>query len=398
MYIMFQSSGCDFSFHLTYQVQITHVEDQIPFRVGIASDLMGLHRGGKKLPMEDVCYYQWPIPGIEQVVLRYVQKLSEKVFFALDFMFILMSRDITTSAGYDYILCQVATGQVASNGMVALNYVHKLYENVSLVLDFMFNLMSRDITASVGYDYILRQCRLRGKIDSNGCIFGRVTECGSHHYSFYRGEDILHLQLRPMMGSHYLTIRRPFVGLTAGAIGSSVGSPTNLALIRMQADATLPLEQRRHYKNLFHALYRIVADKGVLFLWKGASPTVVREMALNMGMLTSYDQSVEFCKDTFGLGDARASAVSRFFTSASSLPFDYVKTQIQKMQPDATGKYPYTGSLNCALKTLKAGGPLKFYTGFPVYCVRIAPHVMMTWIFFNQIQKVEKKLGCLGSS
>lgn len=91
------------------------------------------------------------------------------------------------------------------------------------------------------------------------------------------------------------------------------------------------------------------------------------------------------------------------------------------MQPDASGKFPYTGSFDCALQTLKSGGPLKFYTGFPVYCVRIAPHVMvsphpldhpqaftvqlcpppqllpssvqMTWIFLNQIQKVEKQLG-----
>lgn len=74
---------------------------------------------------------------------------------------------------------------------------------------------------------------------------------------------------------------------------------------------------------------------------------------------------------------AGASAVSGFFASACSLPFDYVKTQIQKMQPDATGKYPYTGSFDCAMTTLKSGGPFKFYTGFPVYCVRIAPHVMV---------------------
>lgn len=70
--------------------------------------------------------------------------------------------------------------------------------------------------------------------------------------------------------------------------------------------------------------------------------------------------------------------MSGFFASASSLPFDYVKTQIQKMQPDAEGKYPYTGSLDCVMKTLKSGGPLKFYTGFPVYCVRIAPHAMVS--------------------
>ncbi|KVI00232.1 Mitochondrial carrier domain-containing protein [Cynara cardunculus var. scolymus] len=183
----------------------------------------------------------------------------------------------------------------------------------------------------------------------------------------------------------------------AGAIGACVGSPADLALIRMQADATVPAAQRRNYTNAFHALFRITADEGVLALWKGAGPTVVRAMALNMGMLASYDQSVEFFKDNIGLGETStvigASTVSGFFAAACSLPFDYVKTQIQKMQPDAEGKYPYTGSLDCVMKTLKSGGPFKFYTGFPVYSVRIAPHVMMTWIFLNQIQKLEKAAG-----
>ncbi|KAL8159534.1 hypothetical protein V2J09_001071 [Rumex salicifolius] len=174
--------------------------------------------------------------------------------------------------------------------------------------------------------------------------------------------------------------QKALCGLTAGAIGASVGSPADLALIRMQADATLPAAQKRNYKNAFHALYRIAADEGILALWKGAGPTVVRAMALNMGMLASYDQSIEFFRDSLGLGEVAtvlgASTISGFFASASSLPFDYVKTKIQKMQPDAEGKYPYKGSLDCAMKTLKSGGPLKFYTGFPVYVVRIAPHAM----------------------
>ncbi|GAY57536.1 hypothetical protein CUMW_180220, partial [Citrus unshiu] len=189
--------------------------------------------------------------------------------------------------------------------------------------------------------------------------------------------------------------QKALCGLTAGAIGASVGSPADLALIRMQADATLPAAQRRNYTNAFQALYRIVADEGVLALWKGAGPTVVRAMALNMGMLASYDQSVEFFRDACGLSEL-PTVIGKYSLQSVcylclNLPFDYVKTQIQKMQPDAQGKYPYTGSMDCAMKTLKAGGPFKFYTGFPVYCVRIAPHVMMTWIFLNQIQKLEKK-------
>ncbi|ONI28674.1 hypothetical protein PRUPE_1G154400 [Prunus persica] len=44
----------------------SETESQIPFGLGVASDPMALRRGGKKLPMEDVCYYQWPLPGIDQ--------------------------------------------------------------------------------------------------------------------------------------------------------------------------------------------------------------------------------------------------------------------------------------------------------------------------------------------
>ncbi|XP_059454138.1 mitochondrial import receptor subunit TOM40-1 isoform X2 [Corylus avellana] len=51
----------------------------------------------------------------------------------------------------------VAAGQVATTGMVALSYVQKVSEKVSLASDLIYNYMSRDVTASAGYDYILRQ-------------------------------------------------------------------------------------------------------------------------------------------------------------------------------------------------------------------------------------------------
>ncbi|THU54319.1 hypothetical protein C4D60_Mb10t23830 [Musa balbisiana] len=75
--------------------------------------------------------------------------------------------------GGNYI--QVATGQVASTGIIALSYVQKVSEKVSLASDFMYNHLTQDVTSSFGYDYILRQCRLRGKIDSNG-VFAAFLE------------------------------------------------------------------------------------------------------------------------------------------------------------------------------------------------------------------------------
>ena len=62
--------------------------------------------------------------------------------------------------------------------------------------------------------------------------------------------------------------------------------------------------------------------------------------------------------------------IAGFCASACSLPFDFVKTRIQKMEAGPDGKFPYAGPGDCALKTLRNEGFLKFYTGFPTYCVR----------------------------
>lgn len=43
-------------------------------------------------------------------------------------------------------------------------------------------------------------------------------------------------------------------GLTAGGLAAIVGTPADVALIRMQADTTAPPDQRRGYKNVFDAL------------------------------------------------------------------------------------------------------------------------------------------------
>lgn len=70
----------------------------------------------------------------------------------------------------------VATAQVATTGLVSLTYVHKVSDKVALASDFTWNWNARDTSASVGFDYALRQCRLRGKIDNNGVISAFLEE------------------------------------------------------------------------------------------------------------------------------------------------------------------------------------------------------------------------------
>merc|ERR1712187_557116 len=116
-----------------------------------------------------------------------------------------------------------------------------------------------------------------------------------------------------------------------------------------------------------------------------------------MGMLAFNASSKEWLK-TAGVTGAPltfgASAIAGFFASFFSLPFDYVKTQMQKQKPDpTTGELKYKSAMDCAMKTMAEGGPLRFYAGFPTFYVRIAPHAMITLIAQDNIKKLWPKLG-----
>ncbi|KAI8805209.1 mitochondrial substrate carrier protein [Cladochytrium replicatum] len=196
-------------------------------------------------------------------------------------------------------------------------------------------------------------------------------------------------QLKAQNNGKDLTyVQRAVASLAAGGLGALVGNPADLALIRMQADGTLPAEQRRNYTNVMNALSRIAKEEGILAWWKGATPTVVRAMALNLGMLATHSEAkVRFDK---ALGKSYtnnfyASAIAGFVASVFSLPFDFVKTRLQKQRPDARGVLPYKGSVDCAMKVFSTEGPLAFYRGFPTYYIRIAPHVMLTLLFSDAL-------------
>ena len=190
-------------------------------------------------------------------------------------------------------------------------------------------------------------------------------------------------------GKNMTFFQKVYSSLTAGGIGSMFGTPADLILVRMQSDQTLPVEQRRNYKNFFDASSRIVAEEGFLSLWKGAPPTIVRAMSLNLGMLVSYQEAKERLEAKMNPFNAwfLASFLSGTIAAFMSLPFDNLKTKLQKMTVGADGKMPYTGIVDCGMKSVANEGVLMLWAGFPTYVFRIAPHVMITFIVSEFLKK-----------
>mmetsp|Transcript_2216 Transcript_2216/g.2580 ORF Transcript_2216/g.2580 Transcript_2216/m.2580 type:complete len:293 (-) Transcript_2216:134-1012(-) len=198
----------------------------------------------------------------------------------------------------------------------------------------------------------------------------------------------LQKRFQPEDGSPLPFLTKLGCSLAAGGIGAFVGTPPDAALVRMQGDSLLPEAQRRNYKHVGDALGRMWKEEGAAGFFSGATPTICRGLAINVGMLTSYSSYKRMLQPYTGK-DTQATrfaggALSGWTAATVALPFDFVKTQLQQQKVDPkTGQLPYKGIADCFAKIVAQRGPQALYTGYPTFVVRITPHIMLTWVFID---------------
>lgn len=189
--------------------------------------------------------------------------------------------------------------------------------------------------------------------------------------------------------------RKIAAGLLAGGIGAAVGNPADVAMVRMQADGRLPPAQRRNYKSVVDAITRMSKDEGVTSLWRGSSLTVNRAMLVTASQLASYDQFKEMILEKGlmrdGLGThVTASFAAGFVAAVASNPVDVIKTRVMNMKVEPGAAPPYSGPLDCALKTVRAEGPMALYKGFIPTISRQGPFTVVLFVTLEQVRKLLK--------
>lgn len=190
-------------------------------------------------------------------------------------------------------------------------------------------------------------------------------------------------------------------GMASGSIAVCIGTPFDIALVRLQSDGMAAPEDRRNYKNVFDALIRTSKEEGVGALYKGLTPNILRGMSMNVGMLACYDQAKEVVARLLGdpmtdgpslatrLG---ASATAGFTAALFSLPFDLIKSRLMAQKPNPLTKaMPYRGVVDCAIQIFKKEGPLGFFGGFTAYYGRCAPHAMIILLSIESITNMYRK-------
>lgn len=195
-------------------------------------------------------------------------------------------------------------------------------------------------------------------------------------------------------------------GMASGSIAVCIGTPFDIALVRLQSDSMAPAAERRNYKNVFDALIRTTKEEGIGALYKGLMPNILRGMSMNVGMLACYDQAKEIVASA--LNDPMtnntpalttkmgSSAIAGFTAALFSLPFDLIKSRLmaQKPNPD-TGKLPYKGIADCAIKIFQNEGIPGFFGGFSAYYGRCAPHAMIILLSIESITQFYRSLSLI---
>lgn len=169
------------------------------------------------------------------------------------------------------------------------------------------------------------------------------------------------------------------VGTAAGGIASAISTPVEVAMVRMYSDGAAAPAQRRGYRNIGDALVRIAREEGVLGLWSGASPTIVRSMVANCVQLGTYDQAKEiysglgfrWLQDGVGLHVA-ASTTSGFMYSLATLPIDSAKTRLQNQRRLPDGGFKYRSLAQTIGTVASEEGVLALWRGFMPYFSRCA--------------------------
>ncbi|GIY16005.1 mitochondrial dicarboxylate carrier [Caerostris extrusa] len=179
--------------------------------------------------------------------------------------------------------------------------------------------------------------------------------------------------------------KKILIAAGAGAMGGLVGTPADMVNVRMQNDIKLPLDQRRNYKHAIDGLIQVYHKEGVRYLFSGATTATSRAVLMTIGQISFYDQIKQLLLQTAYFSDNlvthfAASTMAGAIATTLTQPLDVLKTRMMNAKPGE-----YKNVWHCITITARLG-PLGFFKGYVPAFVRLAPHTVLTFIFFEQLR------------
>ncbi|KAI8809919.1 mitochondrial carrier domain-containing protein [Cladochytrium replicatum] len=189
-------------------------------------------------------------------------------------------------------------------------------------------------------------------------------------------------ELSKRSASQSSTVNNLLAGLIGGVVGGIAGSPADRANVLAQSKAP------QASGNVFVTLYRVMIEDGVLAVFQGIGPNIVRGMLMTATQIGSYDIIKQYMldsgyfKDGLGTHFLGSSAAGLIATTVTN-PVDVVKTRLMSSKPGT-----YTGSFDCMYKLMRAEGPAAFMKGWIPSFTRLGPHTVLTLVIYDELKEL----------
>ena len=191
------------------------------------------------------------------------------------------------------------------------------------------------------------------------------------------------------------------MSMIAGALGGLVGNPSDVVNIRMQNDSTLPINQRRNYRNAFDGIYKICQQEGINSLFRGLTPNLIRGVLMTASQVVTYDIAKSILVDHIHMDPSKksthfsASLIAGLVATTVCSPADVVKTRIMNSKGSTGGGSGGDGVNGNAILILKNAvkheGIGFMFRGWLPSFIRLGPHTIVTFLVLEQLRKF--KLG-----
>ncbi|KAI9908021.1 hypothetical protein PsorP6_016498 [Peronosclerospora sorghi] len=193
-------------------------------------------------------------------------------------------------------------------------------------------------------------------------------------------------------------LRNASAAATSGAIGAFFGSPFFLVKARLQAASSVGnMNAQYAYRGMMDGFHQIVKSEGLLGLYRGATASIPRVAVGSATQLATYTQAKTLvlaagCEDGL-LVHLGSSILTGFVVTTAMNPLDVVSTRLYSQKVvNGKGKL-YSGLLDCILKTMKTEGMRGFCKGWAAHYMRLGPHTIFTFLFWEEAKKLAAKFG-----
>jgi solute carrier family 25 (adenine nucleotide translocator) protein 4/5/6/31 len=194
------------------------------------------------------------------------------------------------------------------------------------------------------------------------------------------------------------------MGGVSAAVSKTAAAPIERVKLLIQNQDEMIKQGRlaTPYKGIGECFKRVIADEGVVSLWRGNVANVIRyfpTQALNFAFKDYFKRMFGYTKEKDGYWKTFAGNIaSGGAAGATSLFFvyslDYARTRLANDNKAAKkgGERQFNGLIDVYRKTLKSDGIVGLYRGFNISCVGI---IVYRGLYFGMFDSFKPLLGDL---